>query len=96
LVKLTVVSRPLRTPDEMRQVSNTRPNEDASRKQGVAIDVVPLPGGDCRVYKKRNAPVTSSYVDAKGRGLVVEVIWPEGVAAGPVKPLVDKAVARLP
>ena len=82
--------------DEMRQVSNIRPSEDDLKKQGVAIDVLPISGGDCRVYKKWSRPVTSCYVDAKGRGLVVEVTRPEGAAAGPVKPLVDKAVARLP
>lgn len=96
-VILTVVSRPPRTPEEVGAVSYTRGGEDEWKKGGGTVEVAKVTGGDCRAYKgKKGSVPTVCYVEAKGLGLVLDVTAPGGVPIAQVKPLVDKAVSRLP
>ena len=94
-VVVTVVSRAAQTEQERALLSNYRASESEMKKKGVAIDVTPIPGGDCRVYRRPEAPLTSCIGAGKGRGLVLDVKWPNGASAKPLIALVDKALARL-
>ena len=94
-VVVTVVSRPAQNEQEMTLLSQYRASESAMKKRGVAIDVSPIPGGECRVYRRPDAPLTSCIGAARGRGLALDVKWPNGASAQSLKPLVDKALARL-
>ena len=88
-VTLTVFARPAKTPEEMGALSQIR--------SGSAVETVKITGGDCRTYKAKSGQTPfSCYVEAKGRGVVLDVVSPGSVPAAQVTPLVDKAVSRLP
>lgn len=94
-VVVGVISRPPQNEDEVRALSQYRSSESTWKKEGVPVDVTPIPGGDCRVYRRPEAAITSCIGGAKGRGLVLDVKWPKGASARSLKSLVDKALSRL-
>jgi len=94
-VVVDVISRPPVNEDQIIAVSQYRGSEKEWKKKGVPIEITAIPGGDCRVYQRPEAPITSCIGGAKGRGLVLDVAWPKGATARSLKPLVDKALSRL-
>ncbi len=94
-VVVDVFSRPPQSEEEIRSASQYRGSEPQWRKQGVPIEVTPVPGGDCRLYRRPEGAIASCIGAARGRGLVLDVAWPKGVPARSLKPLVDKALGRL-
>ena len=94
-VVVNALSRAPQTEQEIRSLSNYRASEDEWKKKGVPVEVTPIEGGDCRLYKRPEGAIASCVGAAKGRGLVIDVSWPTGMPARSLKPLVDKALSRL-
>jgi hypothetical protein len=75
-----------------------------ARKAGAAIEIVKLPGAECRLFKNGQHPLlgtaqqTWCLVTAKGLALSVEVTIQSNTPVAPqrVKDLLDRASRRLP
>src|SRR5262249_29454528 len=88
-VTLMVFARHAKTPEEMGALSQLR--------SGNPVETAKITGGDCRTYRATSGQTPiSCYVEAKGRGVVLEVFSPGSMPIAQVKLLVDKAVSRLP